>query len=72
MEKLDRELQRQDEIVRRQFLYQRVEYVRIKFGDAEADTYLECKASPPAEKKRQDKCARLETKVQQALAAQPK
>lgn len=69
LEKLDRELGKQEQIVKMQTLYQQVEYVRIKFGDTDADNYLRCKASPPTEKKSQDMCAQLDAKVKQALAA---
>lgn len=69
LEKLNRELDKQEQIIKTQTLYEEVKYVRIKFGDTDADTYLRCKTSPPTEKKNQDKCARLDAKVKQALAA---
>lgn len=68
LEKLDSELRKQEEIIKAQTLYETVKYVRIKFGEQDADTYLRCKTSPPTEKKNQDKCARLDAKVKQARA----
>lgn len=48
-----------------------IEFVRLKFGDSEANRYKLCETYPPKLKKHQLECKALERKVDRALADTP-
>lgn len=58
--------------LKQKILDEEVKYVRIRFGEVDAQMYHLCKTHPPTERKNQDKCTRLDAKVKKALAADQK